>query len=281
MKTAPDLFSYLSLKDYLEDLYRFRKLKEPGFTYERWAAELGFSSRSFMKMLVSQKRRFTPDVTKVFVQSRGFSEEEIGYFSTLISYAQAETSELRNVFLDKIFEHRSRRRPVMEIQEQDRFLSHVLLPRLQVLLSFDDIDRSASGLAILLKIDIEEVEAHLKTLAELGLAKKSQDSGMWSPQESSFYVPKNFGSAILRRYHDLSLMEAMRAQDLPTETRRYRSSMLPLTKEEYASFLADFQAFLSKNLAKYDKNQLGDARLYTMNFNLFPVTDALRECSQE
>ncbi len=196
-----------------------------------------------------------------------------GIFSLLVNYAQAETAELKSIFLDKIFECRGRNRKVIEVESHDEFLANVVLPRLQVLLSFEDIDRSVAGLAKLLKSSAEQTSKYLKQLEDLGLARYSEVQQLWNPVQESFYVPKRYGSQVLRNYHDQCLIEAMKAQDLPAESRRYRSTMLPLTEEDFLTILEEFQGFLHKSLAKYDKKNLGVARLYKMNFNLFPLTE--------
>lgn len=273
----PRLTSYLSVIDYLNELYRYRKIKDAGFSYERWASELGYNSRSFMKMIVSQKRRMTSDFISAFSAKMEFSLEENQYFSLLVSHVQAKTEQEKELFLNKIFEYRGKMQRTLIVSDADEFLLNPFLTQLQVLLSFLDIKRTPECLASLLKIDAEKCLDLLETLERLGLAQRTENSQSWKPAENSFVVPQKPGSAALTAYHNQAALEAIQAQSMAVDLRKFKSILLPLSEKDFKEFYIEIEATLSRLLAKYDKDYFSQCRLYKVNFNAYPVTEIHRD----
>ncbi|MEN0059555.1 MAG: hypothetical protein AAGB31_12020, partial [Bdellovibrio sp.] len=52
----PCIYNHSNSRDYLLAYYKHKKEMLPGFSYEAWAQELGYKSRSYLKMIVSGER---------------------------------------------------------------------------------------------------------------------------------------------------------------------------------------------------------------------------------
>lgn len=59
--SKPKVFDYLSGISFLQDYYNYRKRTERLFSFEIWTSELGFKSKSFLKMILSGDRQVTED----------------------------------------------------------------------------------------------------------------------------------------------------------------------------------------------------------------------------
>lgn len=271
-KAKPILFDYISATSYLYDLMIFRKFENPGFTFESWAHELGFKSRSFMTMILNKERNITPQFIEVFSTSMNFSTPEKNFFSLLVQYNQTESETEKLHYLDRLLELQGKQKDLTEIKNYNDFLQSTFLPKLLVLLSFKDLDRSAKGLALFLNQDISFLESNLNQLQAMQLAAPDQN-GQWISSKKSFKVPKNFGSEALEKYHNQSLTEAIAAQKKPAEQRRFRSLLLPLSETDYQNLLTDIESLISKTVAKYDSETLQQKSLYKLNMNLFPITE--------
>lgn len=266
----PDLFEYFSPTQYLQDLYAFRKSDNGGFSYESWAAELGFKSRSFLKMIISRERSITPHFIEVFCEAMSFSKEERTYFSLIVSHGQSDSDDEKSYYLDRLFEIKGQKKDLNEIINYQEFLSSKILPHLLVLLSFKDLDRRVETLASFLNEDTQTLQKNLETLERMGLA--NCENSIWISTKKSFKVPKDFGSSALEQYHNNSLNEAMLAQKKPFHERRFRSLLLPLSKEDYEQLVQDIESTMTKLVAKYDSDFLNEKRLYKLNLNFFPIT---------
>lgn len=270
---APTLKNYLSVTVYLQDLYTYRKNENSGFSYESWSSELGFKSRSFLKMIIDGQRTITVSSMEAICKSMSFSKAEAAYFSLLVHYGQARDQDEKAFYLDKIFEHQGQSREMIEVRHYNEFLSSKDLPKLLVLLSFKDIRKTAEGLSSFLRVSAEQVTLDLKKLEELNLASQDPISGEWQSTKKSFKVPKNLGCGALENYHNQSLVEAIAAQKLASNLRRFRSILLPLAEADFEKILLDIESLVTKSVAKYDSENLAQKRLYKMNINLYPITE--------
>lgn len=279
MKTKPMLFEYISVTGYLYDLMSYRKHESPGFTFESWAFELGFKSRSFMTMILNKERNITPHFIEVFSASMNFNVTEKSFFALLVQYSQSESETEKLHYLDRLLELQGKQKDFVEIKNYTAFLKSPLLPKLLVLLSFKDLDRTPAGLASFLNEDVGSITESLNELQKMGLAF-SEATGPWNATKKSFKVPKNFGSEALANYHNHSLTEAIAAQNKPTDQRRFRSLLLPLSETDYQNLLTDIESLISKVVAKYDSETLDQKRLYKLNLNLFPTTEKYDEAQK-
>lgn len=272
MTEKPMLFDYISATSYLHDLMIFRKTQNAGFTYESWANELGFKSRSFMTMILNKERNITTQFIEVFSKSMDFNDTEKSFFSLLVQYNQTDSETEKLHYLDRMLELQGKQKDLVEINNYKGFLKSTFLPKLLLLLGFKDLNRSPAGLSLFLNETLEMISANLNQLQVMGLASPNEQ-GEWISVKGSFKVPKNLGSEVLENYHNQSLNEAIEAQKKPTQQRRFRSLLLPLSETDYQNLLTDIESLIHKTVIKYDSETLDQKMLYKLNLNLFPVTE--------
>lgn len=277
--TAPQVWHFHKATEFLKAHYDFRKKLDPGFSYDAWSAELGYKSRSFVKMVVSGQRSLTAEFIQNFSESVKFSPEDSYYFTLIVSHEQAESDYERALFLDKIFEHRGQRKHLQILENQDEFLLDVHLPKIFLLLGFKDIQKTPQYLAEIMGGDVSSMQMRLEKLATLGLIV-FQD-GQWEPIDESFRVPSKFGNHALQTYHNSSLTEAMAAQKMEKSLRRFRSLLLPLGATEFNDLMTDIEALIGKSIEKYNHKELQNRRLYKMNINIHPVTELVHEAENK
>lgn len=268
---APKIENFTSAIEFLKSYYSFKKSINPGFSFDAWSAEANMKSRSHLKMILDKKRRLTPQATAKLSQSLSLNSHEAEYFSLLVKTDQATDQNEKNLFLNRVFEMKGSLKKVLEVRRYSEFLSSLLLPKLQVLLSFDDLNRTPQGLAEFLGLPVSLIEEHLEKLKEIDLAVVTSDN-VWQAKESSFRVPQNLGQPALRKYHDLCLDEAKKAQDLPLENRRFKSILLPLNEQQKQGLIEEINNFISKAVSKYDSSELEHKQIFKFNLNFYPVT---------
>ncbi|WP_413559481.1 TIGR02147 family protein [Bdellovibrio sp. HCB209] len=272
---APQLSQFHKATEFLKAHYEYRKKLDPGFSYEAWSAELGYKSRSFVKMVVSGQRSLTAEFVQNFAERMKFSSEDFHYFSLIVSHEQAGSEYERSLYLDKIFEHSGQRKQLQILEDQDDFLRDVHLPKIFLLLGFKDISKTPERLAEIMNMDVVSMKARLEKLEALGLV--SFQNWQWEPVDESFRVPSKYGNEALETYHNSSLTEAMSAQKMETRLRRFRSLLLPLGESEFEELLTDIEALVGKSIAKYNHKEIQNRRLYKMNINVHPVTELVHE----
>jgi uncharacterized protein (TIGR02147 family) len=281
---APAIWDFVEPVQFLKAQYQHRKSCESDFSFATWASELGLKSRSFLRLVLIGKRSLTEDLAHLFIQNLQLNKSETLYFTHLVGLHRAsqlqtkefhsrEISKLRKKFLLK-------RHAMVEVDRADLFdfLSSYQIPRLQTLLTIEDVEKTVPNLARLLKMKDSEVSLHLHTLQKLGLAEKSEGEARaekWTATQSRIGAPDALGNIALQSFHRKSLEEAIQALTLPKETRRYQSLVLPLTMEQLQELNEEVQQTFQACLQKFEPQIGGEKRIYQINLNIIPVSESI------
>jgi len=275
----PVLFDYLHAATYLHDYFNYRKKLAPDFSYEKWSQELGFQSRSYLRMIILQKKRITPNFISSFSEKCLFSPTEKEFFYFLVQYSQAKTSHDRQVFGKKIIQIIQTLTGQKEIENYFEFLSDPFLPKLLTLLSFEDITPTAERLSLILDCNKETTLKSLKKLEDLGLAQAFEIEGEchWKTKNKNFKVADKFGDIAMKVFHENSFQEAIKSFHKPKELRRFRSLLLPMNAEEKEEFLKLVEQFAAELVTRFRSDQYLSRQLFQVNINFFPVAEPVKE----
>lgn len=275
-----DIFQYLDPYLVLQQFYQTRKQQEPQFSYSTWANELNMQSPSTLRMMVHGKKRISGRLTENYVNSALATADEKNYFRLLVAYAHATTNTDRSaawMALSKILSGRIEQK---EVQDYLLFISDLLLPKLQTLLSFDDQNWCLQSIRSALDVDTESLVEGLQKLSDTGLIEQSfaeDGTKIWKSTSRLLKVSSRPGDVALKAYHNACLDEAKDAQNLPVDSRKHRSLLLPLSDEEFKNFQEEVEAFVKQALSKYQSDQYKDRRLFKMNLNFYPVSSLSKD----
>ncbi|QLY26476.1 TIGR02147 family protein [Bdellovibrio sp. KM01] len=95
MKT-PDIFEFLNVHHFLEQIYVYRKSIESGFSYQRWADEMGIKDRSYLRQIVTGTRSVNSEMSEKLESNIRFTDLELQYFRALIEYSTADSKSQRD-----------------------------------------------------------------------------------------------------------------------------------------------------------------------------------------
>lgn len=277
LNTKPTVGDFVDAVSFLQAYYDYRKKLKDGFSYGLWAQELGLKSRSFLRLVLVRQRNLTTDVTDLISKSLRLSAAESKYFTALSALSRAKTlneKESYSAELSKLHKKFAlRNHGILEISKQDifEFLSSYKMPRLQVLLTLNDIEKSPQNFAKLLGTSEAEIIQHLEQLKILGFAEELEPN-QWVARESQISTPDVLGNIALQSFHRKSLEEAARAIDLPKQTRKFQSMVIPLTEDQFEILHAKMRLFLEETLEKMESQDGLNKRIYQINLNIIPVS---------
>jgi uncharacterized protein (TIGR02147 family) len=266
----PNPKKYLNIFQFLQDCYQQRKSQEKDFSYELWARELQASDKSYVRLMVLGKRPLNDKMIAAFAENLNLDASEKEYFTDLTHYTQSKSPEQKKVFGKKLIHSLKDDLQQLDVSAHYEFLSNPLLPRLQVMLSFQDLDQSAQSLSWLLGVPAEEIESGLQTLLKLKLIE--DQAGLLRPLKSSFKVSDHFGDLGLEAFYTQNLEEAQKAMQLPAKERRFKSLFLPLNIPEFDEFLGNLQGFVREQLVRFNPDTYADRKLYQVHMNIIPVS---------
>lgn len=264
-----NVYDFSDIGSFLKALYSNKKRQDQGLTYESWSSELGYKSRSFLKMIVNGDRKPSRDFMDRLCDSEGIAENERQYLFLLVRYANVEFEDEKKDLCDRMIELRGAIKSLKGVP-QDEFLTNPDLPKLHLLTGFTGFKRHTQELARLMGLDVSLIEQHLESLLRLGMVKKEKDE--WIAVENSFRIPQNLGQSALRKYHEASAKESILAQDIEQSLRKFRSLLFAATEENLSILNEEINRFAHRVLERFDTSSLEEKRLYKLNLNYYPVT---------
>lgn len=267
--SKPELHNYLDIHDYLKDLYTYRKKSETGFSYESWAQELGFHNRSFLRQVIVGRRSLTEATIQVLCERLNLNSIDREYFHLLVLYSRARSPEQRNLYGRKLRQLIRNGYEQAEVADFQEFISTPLVPQVQMLLSFEDTEKTPQGLARLLGRPHHDVQDALQTLHSIRMAEETD--GTWVSRQRALKVSDRLGNRALQSFHEQCLLEAARAKELPVADRRYRTLLVSLNEEEKEKFLQELEVFVKQTLSQYDPREFAGRKLFQINVNLHAV----------
>lgn len=268
--TPPEIRQFVDTLAYLQAVYHWKKNALPGFSYSVWAAEFGFKSRSYLRLLIMGKRAITDSAMPILIRGLHLKKSDAEYFEKMVRFTQSGTIEQKERYARDLARTSQAQEKLTEIQNHLRFFSNPLIPRLQTLLTLEDLPKTIPHLAETLQTPEAEISSCLYTLQELGLAEAQGNE--WSTQVSHFEVKENLGNLALQSFYRKSFQTCIDAIALPVETRNFQSALFPLSPEDYQRFSEELSQFLKQALARYGADRAPHRRLYQITYGLTPVS---------
>ncbi len=248
---------------------------EKNFSYDIWGAELGFKSRSFMRMLSNGERNVTPRVAQILSAKLGFTPEQEEYFSLLVQHSNAKTPSQKKIYVEKMLEFTEAEPDLIEIKEYEKFLSSPYLSMLFLLISFEDMVSTEANLKKLIDVKTTDLKKALKTLETMGMIKSETYSGSkkrWVSNSKSFRIPGRPKDKSIVEFHQQSLKEASQVLAGNQAFRHFRSIYFSVNEDATEELKQEVEIFLAKMKRKYAGGSLNKKRLVKLNLQAYPVS---------
>lgn len=262
----------MSAHKFLNDYYLYRKGLDAKFSYEIWGVEMGFRSKSSLRMVCSGERNISRSFLNNFSRKNNLNSKEKEHFDLLANYQNATESHLKKLYLDKIIEQVDFSENISEIKDSAKFLASPILPLLQLIISFEDLTATEAVLQKITGLKEPELKNHLTTLQELGLAQSNQ-TGIWTSKAKSFKVPDLLQDETIKLYHLDTLNEARQILNQQMKLKKFKSLFFSLAEEDFLDLSEVMDSFISKLKVKYGNSKIKQKRLFKINLQAYPVTD--------
>lgn len=269
----PKICTYIDIVRFYQDYFTDRKSKNPKFSYEIWGLELGFKSRTFMKLIASGKRQTTNKLIDIFAAKNNFNDNEKTHLIHLALYQKAKTDLQKKIHFEAVLQTLDSSTNVALIQNHVEFISSPTLPTLQLVLAFKGVNTSEKNLVQITGQTLKQMKSDLKKLEKMGLAYL--EDGMWKSIYHSFKIPDEVQSKALKKHHSNNLKESLDIIDNDDLKRRFRSVMFALNDNNFGDLTQEVESFLAKIKNKYDTVKNKGDRIYKLNLQTYPITKAL------
>jgi uncharacterized protein (TIGR02147 family) len=267
----PQLKKYLSISQYLQDFYLYRKSLNKNFSYAAWSTQLGIKNKAYLRLMVLGRRPIGQEILKKFVEVLQLTTDEIDYFIILAAYSQSKSSAEKDVLGSRLVSIVRRDFEQEPLELSAEFLSHPLLPKLHSLLSFKDLKKDAETLARHLSVTTQDIEEGILRLKQFGLLSEAE--GDFTITTPNFKVSDKFKDQGMRAFYKNLFDGAEKAMDLPSEARRFRSLFFAMNESEIKELNKRLDDFAREVLARHDFEELEDRQLYQLHYNFYPLSE--------
>lgn len=273
----PLILKHHNITDFLKDYYSYRKQTDSKFSYEIWANELGFQSKSSIRLICLNGNFISSFFIEAFSQNERFSELEKNHLKLLANYQNCDDPALKKVFLNRIIECTDLTGNQTPVKDYVDFLSSVDLPLLQLIISFPDFSATVHRIQEITGLDLSQIEANLLRLEKLGLAERHFLQGnqetVWKSNIKHFRIQSTAKQEAMNCFHHETTKEIAAALKLETALKKFRSIYFSLEDQSYTDLSEDIEQFITKLVNKYGNDHLQGKRLFKVNLQAYPLTE--------
>lgn len=269
-----DVFRYLDYRQFLADYYQARKSR--GFSYRRFSKAAGLSSPNYLKLVIEGKRNLTSNMAERFAGACRLGGESADYFCELVRFNQARDEGERLSAYERLNGfHRYRRAQRIELAHA-AYHANWYMPAIRELVASPDFREDPDWIAtrLLPAIQPREAQRAIKLLLSLGLLER-EPGGALVQSTAIVSTGTQTESMHIGNYHRGMLQRAAEAIELIPAPRRDLSSLTLRVRESAVSQLKDRIARFRRELLEFEETQLEGDQVVQLNFQLFPLTQAL------
>lgn len=273
----PSVHDFLDARDFLRQAYLARKRVDPSFSQRYIAKALKAASSSVFRQILEGKSRLTPARVLRLARLFGLSAEDTEYLELLALHSEAGTEEEKRRALEKIKAADPSGGHALLDASQMEYLSKWHYAAVRELLGVHDFKGDYADLGALLSPPLSERDARdaVALLLRLKLARKTAQGGLQPTDRVVLSGPKATPEQVrpmLLGHLDL----ARRAlEEFPAPTRPFSNATLGISEKSLRLIHRKYLAFRREAFDIAVRDADAD-RLYQMNFQLFPLTGALK-----
>jgi uncharacterized protein (TIGR02147 family) len=269
----PCIFDYIDYREFLKDMFAFKKETTPSYSYRFFSRLAGFSSPNFLKLVMDGQRNLTN--TSIAGIAKGFKlkKPEREFFENLVFMNQATDHAEQDHYYRKMIAAKSHGKVKTIEAAQYEYFSRWYLPVIRELAMFGNRRQTAEQMAerLVPTVRAKDIEAALRRLEDLGLIQKDEN-GCWKqtdtlvstgPEVKSLLIT-NFHKEMLRLAEESIARHPAKNRDITALTISLNKNRLPELKQKIAEFRKDI---LKEFAMEEDSNQV-----VQINIQAFPLT---------
>ena len=275
-KPTKKVFEFLDYREFLKDYYNTRKEANPAFSLRVFSDRIGFKAKDFISRVMNgEKKLSTQSIPKVANGLR-LGKHETEFFTALVKFNQAETTEERNA----AFEEMQAVLKVVRFAEKQHLLGHtqymvyshwrhLTIRSLIGMYGFDG-DYEALAKQVHPHITADEAKKSVKLLEDCQLIKKGKD-GKYVLTDNAITTGDRTSRLALRGFHQHCLKLAADSIDRdPPGSRHISGLTLGISQEGYERIVERINAFRKEIALIAEEDESAD-KVFQLQFALFPV----------
>ncbi|MGB7567596.1 MAG: TIGR02147 family protein [Chitinivibrionales bacterium] len=271
------IYNYTDYRKFLRDRFAEIKAANRSFTYRYLASKAGFKSPGFFTQVLQEKvrlsERLIPNLSSVFE----LKPSESHYFELMVHYNQAQSHELKKQYFEKMVN--TRKSQVIRVDsDMYEFYDKWYYSAIRAVLHYSPFDGDYKKLAktIVPPISPAEAKKAVLVLDRLGFVKKNE-AGSFELTTKHISTGVDTDAVVINNFLINTLDIAKNAfYQFPKEKRSFSALTASISGQGYEKIRNRINEFRAELVDIIGKDS-GIDRVYQMNFQLFPLTNAPEE----
>lgn len=271
------LIDYSDYRKFLADYYTNMRKSIPRFTYELWAAKAGFSSPSFIQLLIKGKRNCTRDSVIKLTQSMKMTKKEASYFKWLVFFNQTKNLQEKLLYLHKLDRTKPSDTPRLLRSDEYRYLEKWYIPLIREMVDLPFFNASPRWIAKMSEFPIQrrKIEKALQFLIEAGYLFRDDKGRLRKIDKTVRAAPGGafdpMNLAIKNIHCTMLKLAQSAAAEMPANKRYITNAMLSLSRNAYDAAIERIRQLKAELLAIASADNCPE-KIYQLGVSLFPLT---------
>ncbi len=274
--TAPNPETFDDYRMYLRTLVSYRKRTMPQFSYRFFARQAGFSSPSFLKLVIEGKRNLSRDSIAKFARGLKLNKQEREAFETLVCFCQAGTDSEKHYYYGKLRQFKQSAGVLAEMTkaQYDVYSLWYAMP-IREMLALPDFQEDPEWIGKRLRPNVKpaKVAVALELLLRCGLVIRD-GSGRLQQADRKLAAVKYVQTLAVRNYHRAQLKSAVNAlETVPVDKRNITSVTVAITDAQYQVVCERIAAFQRELLDAIEDTSTDDSEkkeIHVLGFQVVP-----------
>ncbi len=269
----PSVFDYSDYRKFLEDSYKFYKVKKPFFSYRYIAQYTGASSPGWFPNLLRERINLTSIYIVKIIQLLEMSNRESEYFELLVSFNQAGNPAEKNHYLEKLNSIRGIE-PVLVQAKDFEYLSKWYISAIRELLLVNKLRDNCEKIASMIvpPLTTDQAREAIDILKKTNLVR-SDIHGYLVPRNTIIKKDPSVKSTLWKTFMKEKVKLGTEAIDRFQKDQRDISEVcIPLSESSFAEVKDEIDKLRKKLLVLSEKDKSHN-RVFQCNIQLFPLTE--------
>jgi uncharacterized protein (TIGR02147 family) len=267
----PNILEYFDYRQYLSDLFAFRKSQSPVFSHRAIIHKAGYKSPTVLKNVMDGKRHLSQESAERFAKAFGLDDLEQKYFLALVRFQVSSSMKEKEKLLLEITELKRSESPFKLEERHLQVLERWWHLPIRELTALPDFRNSSKWISRILRpgIKLEEAAESLSLLKELGLIQKKGDS--WKPAQKTVKTDPQVSSVLAAHFHrEMIRLGGEAITRFPPEQREITGAVLRLSLEDMEKVKGLVRKF-QETLLNLAANSRNADQVFALNLQLFPL----------
>lgn len=267
--------AYFDYRLYFQALYEQRKMRTKGYSYQKFATDLGFGATNIMHQIIKGHRPLTAKAAAGIAGELGLEKAERKYLLALVIFCNAKNSTDKGEAFEILQEMKRETTPDELDKDLLSYFSNWRNPVIWELVGTKGFQADPEWIArrITPKVKVEEVKETLDLLLRIGYIAWDAEKNQYYQTKDRITTSPNIKGMALVSYHHSMIDHAKATLTSMGGKRRDISAVTVSVNEETAQKLRSMiHAFQVQLLDEAERSGIGD-QVYQINFQLFPFTE--------